>query len=118
MYTLKTLMEVNNHSYIDILKIDVEGSEYETLTRFMNDFEGQELPIGQVMIELHLVDDQHVNFKVFMDWWERLEAFGMRPVWEETNLLAVTLSIGDADPRCTEYVWINANDHRSLLRAE
>ncbi|RAL63317.1 hypothetical protein DID88_004393 [Monilinia fructigena] len=116
-YTLQSLMAQNSHSYIDILKIDIEGSEYAALDAFM-DFHGErggELPVGQVMIELHLVDDQHVNFARFVKWWERLEGFGMRPVWFESNLLAVTLGEGKTDPRCVEYVWVNVKDRRSVL---
>ncbi|TGO30401.1 hypothetical protein BPAE_0006g01440 [Botrytis paeoniae] len=122
-YTLQTLMKQNNHSYIDILKIDIEGSEYTALDAFMNfhDVEGGgdgKLPVGQVMIELHLVDDEHVHFERFTKWWERLEKFGMRPTWFETNLLAVTLGEGKTDPRCVEYVWVNVRDERSILLGE
>ncbi|KAA8576137.1 hypothetical protein EYC84_006296 [Monilinia fructicola] len=119
-YTLQSLMAQNKHAYIDILKMDIEGSEYAALDAFM-DFYGErggELPVGQVMIELHLVDDQHVDFARFVKWWERLEGFGMRPVWFESNLLAVTLGEGKTDPRCVEYVWVNVKDGRSVLLGE
>ncbi len=43
-------------------------------------------------------------------WWEQLEGFGMRLVWLEVNLMAVTLGEGKTDPRCVEYVWVNARD--------
>lgn len=106
---------------MDILKIDIEGSEYEALDSFM-DFHARAgsdtLPIGQVMIELHLVDDEHVHFERFLKWWERLEGFGMRAAWFESNLLAVTLGEGKTDPRCVEYVWVNAKDGRSVLLGE
>ena len=115
-FTLSTLMGQNNHSYIDILKIDIEGSEYTALDSFMDSCDAWGvMPIGQVMIELHLVDDQHVDFDRFTKWWERLEGFGMRPTWLEINLLAVTLGEGKTDPRCVEYVWVNARDERSIL---
>jgi len=115
-YTLSTLMAQNNHSYIDILKIDIEGSEYTAFDSFMDSCDASGvMPIGQVMIELHLMDDAHVNFERFTKWWERLEGFGMRPTWLEVNLMAVTLGQGKTDPRCVEYVWINAKDKRSIL---
>ncbi|KAI9822029.1 MAG: hypothetical protein M1832_003201 [Thelocarpon impressellum] len=135
-YTLKTLMDVNGHDYIDMLKIDVEGSEYVALDTFMDDFQGGPLPIGQIMIELHLNDDKAVSFKRFYDWWERLEGFGMRATWLEVNLLAVTLGTGHTDPRCVEvrrlssslhlhvltgalqYVWVNAKDPKNILLEE
>ncbi len=118
-FTLQTLMEQNKHTYIDILKIDIEGAEYEALDAFMDacDKTGV-MPVGQVMIELHLVDDQHVNFERFTKWWERLEAFGMRPAWLEINLLAVILGKGKTDTRCVEYVWVNAKDEKSVLLQE
>ncbi|PQE15215.1 major facilitator superfamily domain-containing 5 protein [Rutstroemia sp. NJR-2017a WRK4] len=118
-YTLQTLMEKNNHSYMDILKIDIEGGEYMALDSFMDAWEKEGvLPIGQVMIELHLVADEVVHFERFAKWWERLEGFGMRPAWFEPNLVGVTISEGKADPRCVEYVWVNARDQKSVLLGE
>ena len=130
-YTLPTLMKENKHTYIDILKIDIEGSEYDALDTFMDAFDGitsasgkNVLPIGQVMIELHLGDGVHldndkagvnVGFERFRTWWERLERMGMRPAWIEINLFAVTLGNSKADPRCTEYVWVNARDEKNVL---
>jgi len=32
--------------------------------------------------------------------------------------LAVTLGQGKTDPRCVEYVWINAKDEKSILLQE
>ncbi|KZM24973.1 uncharacterized protein EKO05_0009466 [Ascochyta rabiei] len=124
-WTLPTLMKENNHTYIDILKIDIEGSEYDALDTFMDAFDGVQsasgksvLPIGQVMIELHLgngdITDK-VDFERFRKWWERLEKMGMRPAWIEINLFAVTLGQEKSNPRCTEYVWVNAKDERSVL---
>ncbi|TAQ86166.1 hypothetical protein B7494_g5521 [Chlorociboria aeruginascens] len=118
-FTLQTLMEQNGHTYIDILKIDIEGSEYDALDSFMDSCEPSGvLPIGQVQIELHLVDDEHVDFERFTNWWERLEGFGMRPTWLEVNLVAVTMGVGKTDPRCVEYVWVNAHDEKSILLQE
>jgi len=115
-FTLSTLMKQNNHSYIDILKIDIEGSEYAALDAFMDSCdETGVMPVGQVMIELHLTDDKHVDFERFTKWWERLEGFGMRPTWLEINLLAITLGQGKTDPRCVEYVFVNGKDERSIL---
>jgi hypothetical protein len=124
-YTLPTLMKENNHNYIDILKIDVEGSEYTALDTMMDAFDGirsasgdSVLPIGQVMIELHLGNGDatdEVGFGRFRSWWERLERMGMRPAWIEINLFAVTLGKQKSNPRCTEYVWVNAKDQKSVL---
>lgn len=66
---------------MDVLKIDVEGSEYTALDSFMEWCErenGGRMPVGQVLIELHLVEDRVVDFERFGKWWERLEGLGMR----------------------------------------
>ncbi|KAF2129734.1 hypothetical protein P153DRAFT_338774 [Dothidotthia symphoricarpi CBS 119687] len=120
-YTIDTLMKQNKHTYIDILKIDIEGSEYDALDVFMDslDAKGQKvIPIGQVMIELHLDNGDpgdKVDFERFRNWWERLEKMGMRPTWMEINLFAVTLGSQKSNPRCTEFVWVNARDQRNVL---
>jgi len=125
-YTLQTLMAMNNHTYMDILKIDVEGSEYKSFDSVMDFFTSAwrgngdaVLPIGQIMIEIHVGNDQPgVNFNRFRKWWERLEAMGMRPTWMEVNLMALTIPHEKTDPRCTEYVLVNARDARSVLWKE
>jgi hypothetical protein len=122
-WTLQSLMQQNNHTYIDILKIDVEGSEYTALDSVMDHFtktwkgRGQAmLPIGQIMIEIHVGDDRpEIHFGRFRSWWERLETMGMRPTWMEMNLMAVTIQDHKTDPRCTEYVLVNAQDERNML---
>ncbi|KAF1844015.1 uncharacterized protein K460DRAFT_357658 [Cucurbitaria berberidis CBS 394.84] len=130
-WTLPSLMKLNKHNYIDILKIDIEGSEYDALDTMMDAFDNMRsasgssvLPIGQVMIELHLGDGINLNgrdgggnvdYGRFSKWWARLEKMGMRPVWMEINLFAITLGNTKSDPRCTEYVWVNAKDKKNVL---
>lgn len=122
-FTLQSLMASNNHTYIDILKIDVEGSEYTAFDAIMDYFSkawkgsgDALLPIGQIMIEIHVGEDRpEINFGRFRSWWERLESMGMRPTWMEMNLMAVTIPQHRTDPRCTEYVLVNAKDERNLL---
>ncbi|KAF9731712.1 hypothetical protein PMIN03_012364 [Paraphaeosphaeria minitans] len=125
-FTLQTLMAQNNHTYMDILKIDVEGSEYVSLDSVMDYFTSAwrgngdaVLPIGQIMIEIHVGDDQEgIDFRRFRNWWERLESMGMRPTWMEVNLMAMTIPDHKTDPRCTEYVLVNARDGNSVLWQE
>jgi hypothetical protein len=71
----------------------------------MDDFEGHDLPVGQVLIEIHLWG-QKLDFKRFLTWWERLESFGLRSTWFEPNLLSVVYGSGGRDPLCSE-VCIN-----------
>jgi FkbM family methyltransferase len=46
---LATLMEKNGHQHIDLLKIDIEGAEYEVL----DDLLRRDLPVKQVLVEFH-----------------------------------------------------------------
>lgn len=47
--TLRTIMEENNHTEIDLLKMDIEGSEYAVV----NDILNSKIPIRQICIEVH-----------------------------------------------------------------
>jgi FkbM family methyltransferase len=46
---LATLMEQNGHRQIDLLKIDIEGAEYEVLYDLLK----RRLPVNQVLVEFH-----------------------------------------------------------------
>jgi FkbM family methyltransferase len=46
---LSTLMADLGHSHIDVLKLDIEGGEYEVLA----DMPGESLPVRQVLVEFH-----------------------------------------------------------------
>src|SRR5579863_5965695 len=82
------------HDFIDVLKIDIEGAEFGTLSNFLDvnkpgsSFSSTTLPIGQLQLELHAWDD-YANFAFFHDWWTSLEAAGLRPFWTEPNLVYV-----------------------------
>ncbi len=49
--TLPELMLRLAHSYVDLIKIDIEGAEYELLQKWLD--EGKPLPVGQIWIEFH-----------------------------------------------------------------
>ena len=46
---LATLMQKNGHHHIDLLKIDIEGAEYEVLDCLLE----KRLPVKQVLVEFH-----------------------------------------------------------------
>lgn len=46
---LATLMRENGHTHIDLLKIDIEGAEYEVLDSILS----QRLDVRQVLVEFH-----------------------------------------------------------------
>ena len=87
------------HSFIDVLKIDIEGAEFHTLTTFLaghkplSAFSTTTLPIGQLQLELHAWDD-YEKFSFFHDWWTALEDAGLRPYATEPNLVYVNYNTG------------------------
>ncbi|KAF9362916.1 hypothetical protein BGX34_005254 [Mortierella sp. NVP85] len=109
--TLKSLMEENGHDWIDILKVDIEGSEFDTFNAIMDDF-GDELPFSQLQIELHVRADW-INFPDFLKWWERLESKGVYPWWTELNLNPIFYH---HQPWAAEYCFLNTRGgHKNLL---
>lgn len=49
MYRLITIMKLLKHDYIDILKMDIEGSEFKVIPDVLN----ENIRIGQICIEVH-----------------------------------------------------------------
>lgn len=94
MYTLRTLMERNGHDFIDVLKIDIEGNEFDSLEVFIDNFHGGPLPFGQLQLEVHARNSAWEEFPKFLKWWEKLEAAGLRPFFSEPNLVYVNLVRG------------------------
>ena len=88
LYTLSTLMRMNGHTHIDILKIDLEGYEFDALKEILAPYaaSGAPLPFGQLQVELHMWNKKFADFYA---WWSLLEQAGLRPVMMEPNLVYV-----------------------------
>ncbi|EMD32703.1 hypothetical protein CERSUDRAFT_87731 [Gelatoporia subvermispora B] len=91
MWTLRSLMRENGHSHIDILKVDVEGWEFEVMRSMVRDFISPTedgtfgaLPFGQLQMEFHV---WHRRFDDFLSWFQLLEEAGLRPFMAEVNLV-------------------------------
>jgi len=104
--TLKTLMKENWHGFIDILKIDVEGEEFPTFEKIFKDFPHDQLPFGQLMIELHNNAIKPggrgwvpVKESKTLDLVEQLEKRGFRVFSIEPNVRSIQ--------HCSEYSFIN-----------
>lgn len=95
---------LTSSSYSDILKIDIEYAEFNALSSLNSHTQdaGLEMPMGQMLIELHLFQKQGITYPIFLDWWESMEYRGLRPAWTEPNLLAVTVKLEDGNPRLAE----------------
>ena len=46
---LSTLMQENNHTHIDLLKMDIEGSEYAVIDNILK----EKIDIKQICVEVH-----------------------------------------------------------------
>lgn len=116
MYSIQDLMAINGHDHIDVLKMDIEGYEFESMRSVIEHFmdKGEEVPISQLLVEIHL-DPGRISVDDMLDWWELLEKAGFRPTWTEPNLLVSTLPLADAKPRYAEYSLINIKDKRGPL---
>lgn len=113
-WTLDSLMDLNGHTFIDILKIDIEGGEFDALATFLSArAEGDVLPIGQLQLEIH-AREGHENFVYFSRWWTKLEAAGLRPFWTEPNLVYVNIVRG-VRPELAEYSFMNIRGNHALV---
>lgn len=71
------------HTHIDILKIDLEGWEFDALSAFLTAF--PTLPIGQLQIELHIWNR---GFEELLKVFEALEGAGLRAFMSEVGFCA------------------------------
>jgi hypothetical protein len=75
---LYSIMNELGHSFIDVLKVDVEGAEWDAFAPLFA--AGAPLPVGQLLIELHY-KDVNATFRFF----EEMEKGGFRVFSRETN---------------------------------
>lgn len=116
MSTIRDLMKANGHTFIDLMKIDIEGAEFDALSSLIESVRVEQgrygnasLPVGQILVEIHFMKEPDgfsipQDLSSWLKWWASLEAMGMRPVNNEDNW------IGDAvhgKPRFMEYTLIN-----------
>jgi FkbM family methyltransferase len=84
--TLKDMMKKNKHTYIDVLKMDIEAAEYDWLK-----YEGDLLRrIGQLSVELHINDQVRswyppLNTKMITWFVSTVESYGHRMFYKEIN---------------------------------
>ncbi|CUA77956.1 hypothetical protein RSOLAG22IIIB_06895 [Rhizoctonia solani] len=112
-WTLRTLMERHGHTFIDILKIDIEGAEFDVLAETIKYYVDNDLPLpfGQLQLEIH---SENVPFERFLKWWEALEAAGLRPFHTETNLIVVNW--WRSKPTFSEYSFLNIRASHEVVK--
>lgn len=122
MVTIYDLMKTNGHSFVDILKMDIEGAEFDVLTSLIESVlaDGNaSLPFGQLLVEVHFKKKQPEGFNIprdlssWLKWWDSLEKMGLRPVNNEENWIGDVVS---GKPRFKEYTLINVFEkERNIL---
>ncbi|PSN58603.1 hypothetical protein BS50DRAFT_580615 [Corynespora cassiicola Philippines] len=125
-FTIQDLMKSNNHSYIDLVKMDIEGAEFDAMSSLVSFVLGEQreganatIPIGQLLVEIHLwtapfdEDDGELivpkNISSWIQWWSNIEELGLRPVNNEDNWIGNSIT---GRPSFMEYTLINAHDKK------
>jgi len=113
MYTLDSLMKMNGHTHIDILKIDIESWEFDTLSTLVKSYlaADQPLPFGQLQLEIHIWSKK---FAEFLTWWETLETAGLRPFMTEPNLVYQNYN-KQSTSDLAEYSFINIKGNNIFI---
>ncbi|KAJ7505397.1 methyltransferase domain-containing protein [Mycena galericulata] len=114
MYTIESLMKMNGHTHIDILKVDIERWEFETLSALLKPYlsSGKPLPFGQLQLEIHLWD---MSFADYLTWWESLESAGLRPFWTEPNMVYLNYN-GAGTSDLAEYSFLNTKGDNIFIK--
>ena len=129
-YSIQDLMKLNGHSYVDIVKMDIEGAEFDALTALVKSLKAQNvgevaLPFGQLLIEIHFMPTSNdlnmpKDIKSWMQWFAALEDLGLRPVNNEDNWIG-DVAYGkprfmEVSPRNNSKSWWQRNTSTNLAR--
>lgn len=95
--SLSSLMQKHNHSRIDILKMDIESWEFDSLDGFFGSVEmnDEKSPVCQLLVEFHFTNGR---LETWLEMFEKLERKGFRMFSKEANMYC---------PQCFEYSYIH-----------
>ncbi|KAJ7472759.1 methyltransferase domain-containing protein [Mycena latifolia] len=112
--SLQGVMSNYGHDFIDILKIDLEGSEFATLVSMIADAREKPLPFGQLLLEVHIGwSEDMTTVDHFANWFARLERAGLRPYYFEVSMMDVnTLR---AEPAVAYWSFMNIRGRHALV---
>lgn len=111
VWSIQDLMKENGHSYIDLIKMDIEGAEFDSVSSFISSVmssqggaENVTLPVGQLLVELHFMNAPPgltipKDLDSWMRWFSDMEKVGLRPVNNEDNWIG---DAGSGKPRFME----------------
>lgn len=96
VYTLQTLMQRLGHTHIDVLKMDIEGAEYDVIDHLLD----AQLDIRQIVLEFH----------------HRFPDIGIEPTRQAVaRLHAAGYRIFDIGPRGEVYGFVRRSSHDVTL---
>jgi len=95
------ILDQLEHTYIDFLKIDVEGNEYSALPDVISSERFQSLNVSQILIEVHYFEPWGVYADRVISFFSMMHKAGYRIFNKEPNLLCGS--------NCIEYSWIHKN---------
>jgi len=113
-WTLHSIMKHNGHNFIDILKIDIEGGEFESLTPFVAAHTEGVFPVGQLQLKIHAQFGRERSNN-FFKWWNALEAVGLRPFKAEPNWVYDDITGAPPQLSESEYAFINIRGDHALV---
>ncbi|KAG8907145.1 hypothetical protein FRB99_005253 [Tulasnella sp. 403] len=99
------------HTFVDVIKIDIEGWEFAALLPLFEGYAELPLPFGQLQLEIHVGD---MEFDKILHWWEALENAGLRPFYAEPNLVYVNINRGTL-PDIAEYSFLNIRGNSAFI---
>ncbi|KAJ7757718.1 methyltransferase domain-containing protein [Mycena maculata] len=112
--SLYSVMWEFGHDFVDILKVDLEGSEFATLVSIIADSEGEPLPFGQLLVKVHIGRSPDMTtVDHFGQWFEKLEWAGLRPYYFEISMLDVNTQ--RAAPAVGYWSFMNIRGEHALL---
>ncbi|KAJ7925759.1 hypothetical protein B0H13DRAFT_1705787 [Mycena leptocephala] len=112
--SLRSVMREFGHDWIDILKVELQGSEFDTLLAILADNKDAPLPFGQLIIKLHVgLSERMQTVEHFSTWFTKLECAGLRPYYFELNMLDVNNR--RAEPSIAYWSFMNIRGRHALV---
>ncbi|KAJ7880849.1 hypothetical protein B0H13DRAFT_1580990, partial [Mycena leptocephala] len=94
--SLQSVMREFGHDWIDILKVELKGSEFATLLAIIADKHDEPLPFGQLAIKGRIgLSDHMKTVEHFSSWFTKLECAGLRPYYFEVSMMDVNNRRGE-----------------------
>ncbi len=108
--SIREMLNQNNLTRVDVLKVDVEGAEFGMLDELYRDYplNNASLPFDQLLIEFHLPPISRHSIRDLIRTVEQLEQYGFRIFETELN--------PDNPHCCAELAFVHKDAHAREFR--